>query len=539
MSLNYTLPKWVENETNLVGGLDLLGLRNVAQTISNHCLNGITTISPQIRYLCLRSWFIKMYEQCNLPDNYSSFIDFSAKLEGTVAIGTVLYNPNITGVVGGTLATEIIENSDKEINIQRLVQQLVLNMYTGPSIDLGICFNRDSGITGLTRERGIPLADSVMQKSKDLKIIRKILKNKKIETFDIEELKEIGELLNIQNIPSDEIELLIDIIIPSKASPAGWHNDIRRIATYTFLLQLINDQGSIPSIENFFTIVSNQNTKFQHYLSEVINGWQCYLIRDAIAVGHEKILENVVEELKASNKLKVDRKNIIENIINNTNSLADELIEIGIINDVGEFDELRILDVYNRLKTITRKSNKSIDGISRWSNKLINESAFIEQLMSNNRSAISLLPIIWLISYFRLSNKSNNSIHSINLLSRGGWGRIGLKEVIFPTIKKWKKNNPLFTQVIAELIDRTVDQHVRIAWSRTAIDVNKDVSVMNVDANQWQYSKDFEGGRTAPRLKEAMGWLKQLQLIDDRGITSDGKDILNRGYKSLEQYYSN
>ena len=69
---NFTLPEWIENDISPVGGLDLLGLRNVAQTISNHCLNGITTISPQIRYLCLRSWFIQMYEKCNLPDIHRS-----------------------------------------------------------------------------------------------------------------------------------------------------------------------------------------------------------------------------------------------------------------------------------------------------------------------------------------------------------------------------------------------------------------------------------------------------------------------------------
>ena len=68
---NISLPKWAIDETNTAGGLDLLGLRNVAQTISNHCLNGITTISPQVRYLGIRSWFIQIYEKCGLADSYS------------------------------------------------------------------------------------------------------------------------------------------------------------------------------------------------------------------------------------------------------------------------------------------------------------------------------------------------------------------------------------------------------------------------------------------------------------------------------------
>ena len=76
---NISIPEWVIDESNIVGGLDLLGLRNVAQTISNHCLNGITTISPQVRYLGIRSWIIQMYLKCGLSDNYNTFIDFSSK----------------------------------------------------------------------------------------------------------------------------------------------------------------------------------------------------------------------------------------------------------------------------------------------------------------------------------------------------------------------------------------------------------------------------------------------------------------------------
>ncbi|RMZ49831.1 hypothetical protein EB821_01055 [Candidatus Marinimicrobia bacterium PRS2] len=536
---NFTLPEWIDNETNPVGGLDLLGLRNVAQTISNHCLNGITTISPQIRYLCLRSWFIQMYEKCNLPDNYSQFIDFSSKLEGAVAIGTLLYKPDIKGVVGGTLASDVIEESDEQVNIKRLVQQLVLNMYTGPSIDLGICFNRNSGITGLTKERGILLANAVMQKSKDFEVVKKILKDKEIESFNRGELTELGKLLSIKNIPEDERELLIDIVVPEKASPNGWENDIRRIASYTLLLQLTHDHGSIPTIDDFFKVVSNLSENIHSSLNEILNGWQCYLIRDALAVSHEKALQFVVEELKESGKIKNYRNQIIQTVMNDIHSIANELLSIGIIADTNAYDDLHFIDVYNKIEAITREGNILNEGIFRWENQYLNESVFIERLRTNDRGTVAIIPIMWLISYFRLMEGLNENIISIQLLSRGGWGRMGIKEVIIPTIQKWKKDNPLFSQVIAELIGRTVDQHVRIAWSRIATDINRDVSVMNVDGYKWQYSKNYYGGRTASRLEQALGWLNQLKLIDAQGITSDGKEILNRGYKSLKKYYSN
>ena len=263
---NISIPSWAIDETKLTGGLDLLGLRNVAQTISNHCLNGITTISPQIRYLAIRSWFLHIYEKCGLPDSYSPFLEFVSKIEASVAIGTILNKPNIVGVVGGTLAKEIIEESDNQISIKRLVRQLVLNIYTGPSIDLGICFNRDTGITGLTKERGLPLASLLMGKVHNTGIVKKVLHEKKINSFSIDELIELGQLLSVDEIPEDERELLLDIVVPTKSRPNGWNNDIRRIATYTFLLQLADDNNSIPTIDDYFNVIAKPSEYFNSHL---------------------------------------------------------------------------------------------------------------------------------------------------------------------------------------------------------------------------------------------------------------------------------
>ena len=193
---NISYPEWVTDDAKIVGGLDLLGLRNVAQTISNHCLNGITTISPQVRYLGIRSWFIHLYEKCGLADSYSPFLDFCSKIESAVAIGSILYKPNIVGVVGSTLAKEIIAESDGQINIKRLVSQLALNIYTGPSIDLGICFNRNSGITGLTEERGLPLAKLLMERVENTELVKTVIKEKNVDSFNRDQLIHLSVAIN-------------------------------------------------------------------------------------------------------------------------------------------------------------------------------------------------------------------------------------------------------------------------------------------------------------------------------------------------------
>ena len=535
---NISYPEWVTDDAKIVGGLDLLGLRNVAQTISNHCLNGITTISPQVRYLGIRSWFIHLYEKCGLGDSYSPFLDFCSKIESAVAIGSILYKPNIVGVVGSTLAKEIIAESDNQINIKRLVSQLVLNMYTGPSIDLGICFNRNSGITGLTEERGLPLAKLLMQRVENTELVKTVIKEKNVDSFNRDQLIELGKLLSVDELPEDERELLLDIIIPSEPSPTGWNNDIRRIATYTYLLQLTNDSNSLPSIHEYFNNISKPSDYYDSHLKEILSGWHCYLIRDILAIAHENALESIVNELNVDQKMTLTRDKIINTVMSDTVSMNKELKTLGLIRNKESFEEVNFLTIYKRIENAIEENQVLEDGINRWGNEKLDELALIDKFQSNNFGTLCLIPVVWLIAYFRLKDGINENLRVINLLSRGGWGRIGLKDVIFPTIENWKDEDPMFSQVIGELISRTVDQHVRIAWSRMATDINKDVSVLSVDGDKWKYKKDFVSGRTASRLSEATGWLKQLKLISDDGITSDGKEILRRGYESLDKYYS-
>ena len=73
--------------------------------------------------------------------------------------------------------------------------------------------------------------------------------------------------------------------------------------------------------------------------------------------------------------------------------------------------------------------------------------------------------------------------------------------------KKWKADNPHYHQIVGDLIGRTVDQHVRISWSRMATDITKDVSTLKVDGDSWQFRKEFYSGRTAARLMKQLDGL--------------------------------
>lgn len=81
-------------------GQDLLGLRLPVQTIGNSLLNGITTITPSVRYLTFHAWIAHIYMQARLPDQWDSFKEFASHVEAAIALGSILSNPDAVGVLG-------------------------------------------------------------------------------------------------------------------------------------------------------------------------------------------------------------------------------------------------------------------------------------------------------------------------------------------------------------------------------------------------------------------------------------------------------
>jgi len=59
-------PSWVDIGGEQIQGLDLLGLRLPVQAIGNSLLDGVTTITPSVRYLSLLAWIVHSYVSAQL-----------------------------------------------------------------------------------------------------------------------------------------------------------------------------------------------------------------------------------------------------------------------------------------------------------------------------------------------------------------------------------------------------------------------------------------------------------------------------------------
>ena len=68
-------PDWISFEADKTEGLDLLGLRAPVQHIGNQRFDGVTTVTPKLRYLSVLTWIVWRYSQARLPDAWPALLE--------------------------------------------------------------------------------------------------------------------------------------------------------------------------------------------------------------------------------------------------------------------------------------------------------------------------------------------------------------------------------------------------------------------------------------------------------------------------------
>ena len=141
--------------------------------------------------------------------------------------------------------------------------------------------------------------------------------------------------------------------------------------------------------------------------------------------------------------------------------------------------------------------------------------------------------VSWILAERRVGVAVREGEVRARVLSHQGAARFGLKEVVLPRLEEWHARDLSVAVVLAELVQLIIDQHLRIVWARLAQDPRKDVSVFLRDGDRLIRRVDYQGGRTASRLRQAIGWLHQLGLLHDHRITDDGRVVLERALRAV------
>jgi len=515
-------PTWVDSEAELVSGLDLLGLRNPVQNLGLEVLTGVTTISPTVRYISLHAWIARRYAQARLPDSWKSFREFAGTVEAAVAIGNLIADRRTSGLVGFDGALLLLESNADPLELKSLVKQLAVAIYAGPSNQLGVSFASESGVPGLTAERGIPLAEAVEEVLGRTDFAKTLLSNPSASGFQRSALEELGAKFLIQKPTGKERRILLNCVAPASPLP----QELCRHATYGLLLELSENLKRPATERDLFALAISEQPGLPDYYQPWLDGWLRYLVRDVIAVAHEAALAAVVAELRAaSTKLgAVQVQTLLRNLLARDKELQQPLRILGIVpKGKSPLDEpLRLV-----AQAVSSATNpRSATYPPRWAGGFHEESV-IQLALDGGVGSLAILPLTWLLARERALKASKSGATYASPLSTRSFWRIGVEEVILPGLQDMLRRGLTIREAAYELTLLTVEQHLSIAWARLAADPAKDVAVISADGDHWHYRKDFRAGRTAARLQQGIGWLTQLALIDDAGTTSEGSALLD------------
>jgi hypothetical protein len=534
MSIAKTIeaPQWVDSGSVLTGGLDLLGLRVPVQTIGGSLLDGVTTVSPSVRYIGFRAWLIYRYGESQRPDSWREFTDFSAYAESALVLGNLLQNRSIYGLIGADEGLVRVEAQTPQITISPLVKTPATTVYAGPSEQLGISWSRDEKVPGISAERGKPLALALDGTIGKIPLIEQIFGGTPPGEASRDALMELGAAARIDRIPDVERERLIAAVLPE--TPLV--RERNRIATYAALLTLAKQKGVLPTEQDIFTAACSLNRFGEHVLDHAADGWLSYCVRDAIAVSQEAVLAAVINEIthdSADGKSGVESSRIVTELMARVEEHDAPLRDLKLVGASESISDLTFRQLFTRVHAQLTPGRHQERGISRWSSAL-NEPDVYNLALRSGAGALSLAVVAWIMAAIRVGTAVRENLLEFGNLSYQGWRRQGLREVILPEIERLLREDQPLTRVAADFAYRVVQQHLQIAWSRLQFDVQRDVALITAEGNRWfSRGKGYGAGRTLSRLREALGWMTQLKLIDVNGITSDGGVVLARALRVL------
>jgi hypothetical protein len=500
--------------------------------IGNHLLDGITTITPSIRYLTFVSWITLKYWERGGKDSRGSYLEFARRLEAAIVLGNLAVARDTTGLVGVDTATAAL-NAGGAVPLTIDVRALAANAYSGPAEQLRLLETRsDAKVPHLTDARGLPLARELDAAAGATALGKRLATTDLPATTSRDELTEFGERVRLYEMPTRERRLLLDALMPPvPTSP----RERRRLASYAAFL-LCAARGQTRRNHNRLL---DESVRREHglrsILGPILGGWARYLVRDMLAVVHEHTFRAVQDYLPRSEGREPEfltPSDAIDVALREGGpSLHLVLRDLKLLGPRESWTAPAFSDLDDRVKELTSTGETVEEGLRRWSGGL-QEYDVIQAARQTRAAAPGLVPVAWLLAERRVEPGIRAGRPEFHDLSHEGNARIGLTQVINRRLASFRRTNISLRDVAAELSALTVEQHLRTAWSRLAVE-GKDVAVIFSDGSRWAYRKPFSPGRTNSRLSQVENWFRQLGLVDDEGLTTEGRSELKQALNTL------
>jgi hypothetical protein len=517
-------PDWIEEIRPKTRKIDVLGLRLLPQIIGNELLDGITTVTANPRYLSIATLVARSYALLRRPNSQPEFLDYAANFEAVLALASTKMNSGRPGIIGVTEATRALAASADPVPVPPLVETPGTSTFQGACFSLGLLQAVDnSSVPAVTVERGLPISRLQERVLSECALGRALLHGQQPTEVSRADLDELGRAFDLTSFLPQESQLLLDAILPSNPGP----KERSRLATYSILLTQarrgkVISKDARTSEEQFFLASADTESGLPASLGPVADMWLAYQCRDAIAVLHEAALETVVRHLSSGNTA-ATVSSVLSGLLGDHALLASALSDTGLPVDANQISSLD-WKTFESLVTGTLGRQAASKGIARW-RASIRELGLIRRALSGDPGAVALLPVVWLLAAKRLVLDASMDQRNASVADpdRLGESRIGVRKVIVPTLLRYRANNPRLTDVIAELIHRTVKQHLRVSWARLSRDPTMtDIAVLTEEGERWFVRDAFSAGRTDSRIRVAISWLSILGLVGPSGITDLG-----------------
>jgi hypothetical protein len=228
-------PDWVSFDADKTQGLDLLGLRAPVQAIGNDLFNGVTTVTPKLRYMSLITWIIWRYSQARLPEAWTPFAEFASAQEAAIVMANLLRDRNTVNLVGANEGRKRIDKGQKTLPLSQLVQNIAFNIYVSSSRQLNLTHLRDSGFSGLIEDRGLKLARAFDRIISQYDYGSRLARRPVFDRAPRTELEQLSRHVFLDRIPSEERSILIDALMPVSPEDEEW----QRLRTRRYLLALV------------------------------------------------------------------------------------------------------------------------------------------------------------------------------------------------------------------------------------------------------------------------------------------------------------
>jgi hypothetical protein len=532
--MSVSVPDWVSFEAEKTAGLDLLGLRAPVQALGNELFDGVTTITPKLRYMSVISWIVWRYAQARRPEKRSDFFEFAAAQESAFVMANRLNSRTVTQLVGVEGADNALDSGKKTLPLKRLTKNIAFNAYIASSRQLNLTKPVDSGLNKLSEERGEALAKEFDKVVRDSTYGARLAKNPATANISRKELDELAGPLSIVSIPRGERKILIEAIIPSRPIDAA---ERRRLRNYTLLLWLAQTNERLIDEADVFNVAQHPPEELPGCLTATVDGWLAYVARDCLAVCHEAVFGAVMRQVdrdQAARNAPALANEVVAALVAAAPEKDEALRSFRILKKGEATENLSFRVAFERINILCRKRRTITAGLARWEGGL-SESELYDQAGSSDDAAVALLPVAWCVASERAPQESASQPGGYDLPGAGGIFQVGIDAVIRPKIEEFLQRDRSYRDVMAELVVRSVQQHLRVAWKRFSAPRGKDVSVLIADTEAWSRNNGFRPGRTASRLSVAIDWLAQLRLTSENGLTKAGEQTLKRALHVLER----